>query len=253
VFSKTPSPLIDAFRDTPLQNLYHRAHNSEYYSRYRYWRSTLKPCHFDTPKGTITLDIPAGAWLADQADKGHEPQLTALLLQLGRDDVFFDVGAHVGYTTSVAQQTDIADSDIHAFEVDNYFSHVFHRNCGHDVQLNRGWVGESQGEGMVVLDEYAKTTSPPSVVKIDIEGAELTALKGMEWLIDVHQPAIYVEVHPDRIQNFGSDIGELFDLLWSHGYETLGIGHREEGGEWVEITRENVETVQSNSLVRCIQ
>jgi FkbM family methyltransferase len=57
----------------------------------------------------------------------------------------------------------------------------------------------------------------PSFVKIDVEGAELSVLKGLEATLSEHHPAIMLELHP-KWQPPGSSVDAVLGLLHSHGY-----------------------------------
>jgi hypothetical protein len=48
--------------------------------------------------------------------------------------------------------------------------------------------------GGLTLDSLLESLGPPNFVKIDIEGAELLALKGATRLLDEARPALYIEV-----------------------------------------------------------
>jgi len=54
---------------------------------------------------------------------------------------------------------------------------------------------------------------PPGFVKVDVDGAELDVLAGMQELLRVHRPVVFVEVH-------GADReGNCSAFLTSRGYE----------------------------------
>ncbi len=56
---------------------------------------------------------------------------------------------------------------------------------------------------VVSLDEFLLTKLKNlKFVKIDIEGAELLALKGMEKIIDKYKPVLLVEICPDYLKGF---------------------------------------------------
>jgi FkbM family methyltransferase len=69
----------------------------------------------------------------------------------------------------------------------------------------------------------------PTVIKIDIEGAELLALKGMNKLLsaDKKPRAIYLEVHPDFLNSFDTSTEEIFDYLKTFKYRITNKIHRE--------------------------
>ena len=70
----------------------------------------------------------------------------------------------------------------------------------------------------------------PTVVKIDIEGAELLALKGMKQLLSgTSKPRlIYLEVHPDFLGSFRTSKEELFDYLKNFSYKITEQIEREQ-------------------------
>ncbi len=63
------------------------------------------------------------------------------------------------------------------------------------------------------LDTFARTLQPGSIdfIKIDIEGAEIMALKGMTDILATIKPTMMIEVSENH--------GEVFRLLDSHSYQ----------------------------------
>ena len=61
----------------------------------------------------------------------------------------------------------------------------------------------------------------PDVVKIDIEGAEILALQGMQELLSSDAPprTLFVEIHPDYLLGFDSSAEEVENLLKTFGYQ----------------------------------
>ncbi|GAA5128580.1 FkbM family methyltransferase [Luteolibacter yonseiensis] len=72
-----------------------------------------------------------------------------------------------------------------------------------------------------VWDEWIQsrtTTERTSIMKMDIEGAEMKALKGMKnWLVE-NKPAIVVEANDENLDRFGSTRKELEQFLLELGY-----------------------------------
>jgi FkbM family methyltransferase len=90
---------------------------------------------------------------------------------------------------------------------------------------------ESQDKGMytftkmekvscqvVALEEHLSDLERLDFVKIDIEGAELFALKGMKKLLDKFQPMILIELCAPFMKGFGYTTADLVNLMKSHGY-----------------------------------
>jgi FkbM family methyltransferase len=70
----------------------------------------------------------------------------------------------------------------------------------------------------LTLDRYMLDSGRiPSLIKIDVEGAELLVLQGSEGLLSKHHPKLIVGVHPYWMPPSHS-VRQIFDLLNRHGY-----------------------------------
>jgi len=60
----------------------------------------------------------------------------------------------------------------------------------------------------------------PTLVKIDIEGAEILALRGMNKLLSSKDAPryLFIELHPDFLKGFRSSIEECVTIIESFGY-----------------------------------
>jgi FkbM family methyltransferase len=82
----------------------------------------------------------------------------------------------------------------------------------------------------VTLDELAADRpAPVALIKIDVQGAETLVLHGARRLIDVHRPAIFVEVDEPSLARSGSSAAELLDLIIARGYVAHRLGRRGPG------------------------
>jgi len=70
------------------------------------------------------------------------------------------------------------------------------------------------------IDDYAATHTAPTIITMDVEGAEFEVLKGAEQTILDHKPVIFISVHPE-FMFAGFDTYEADMHLWlrQHGYE----------------------------------
>lgn len=59
---------------------------------------------------------------------------------------------------------------------------------------------------------------PVSCIKLDIEGAELAALRGGERTVQLHRPALAVEVHPVQLRQAGVPVTELWSWFREAAY-----------------------------------
>lgn len=150
---------------------------------------------------------------------------------LRRGDTFYEVGAHIGFLSLGAARLVGAEGEVVAFEPDpdnaRRIEEHLRRNSvlhAHVVpqavwssagrlrferasplsSRNTGSVQEDPGASQnpdaieveaVALDDYVRGHRPPSLIKIDVEGAELHVLKGAESLISERRPLVLCEVH----------------------------------------------------------
>ena len=50
-------------------------------------------------------------------------------------------------------------------------------------------------------------------VKIDIEGAEFNAIKGMKKMLEVNKPIIILSIHPDKMISYKNKPEEIYHFL----------------------------------------
>jgi FkbM family methyltransferase len=154
-----------------------------------------------------------------------------------------DVGADKGYNTLLAAKRVGAQGTVHAFEPKasaraqierNLHINGYHNVIIHDVGLfdeekyltfegSRLADVSSPGDGgvhCVPFDTFAlqHPFGRLGFVKIDVEGAELNVLKGMQRALARDKPDLLVEVHPDQMRSFGFSVGDLIRFLSDTGY-----------------------------------
>ncbi len=75
-------------------------------------------------------------------------------------------------------------------------------------------------EGVRLDDEMDRLGTTPTVVKIDVEGAELDVLRGAPRLLARH-PAVFLELHLDALRRQGDDPAAVLRLLSDAGYQVF--------------------------------
>jgi FkbM family methyltransferase len=193
----------------------------------------------------------------------HEPPVTIELARRARNArVFADVGAHVAYYSCIAGTVNDR-LRLFVFEMNQDMIPVIERNLrengrGDAVVVNRAvadrrrivrYAGSSREPGLrmrppdrvpgaehvlaetVSLDEFfGDAGTVPDLIKIDVEGAELEVLRGAREIIAQHHPAVFVEVHPKLLGDFGSSVDQVYSFLRKHGYVIQRyLGHRTDG------------------------
>ncbi|BBX04056.1 hypothetical protein MMOR_49920 [Mycolicibacterium moriokaense] len=183
-------------------------------------------------------------------EHGGETEYTAAMLEdLRDDDVLFDVGANIGMVALHAAKI----CRTVAFEPDPSIRRRLEVNAA--LNPDRTFAVEplaiSDSDGTVVLytdgddgnspslvhqrDETGSVSVStrsldslvaegrlphPTVIKLDIEGAEILALRGAKQLLtSPERPrALYIEVHDTYLPGFGSSADEVHALLKEFGY-----------------------------------
>jgi hypothetical protein len=205
------------------------------YSRAEEIRRGVEPATFSTPAGSFTIAVFDTWRLLGQINAGgrYEPVLMEELCnRLSEDSVYYDVGSRWGAFTSLAKVADVPPPQIHGFEASlDAFGLLASNHSGEGIYLTHGFVGDHDVD--IRLEEYAEPHDPPSVMKIDIEGAELRALKGASRILESEDVTLFVEVHPQHIREFGGHQDELFGLLADAGFSlSVCLENREVGYEW---------------------
>jgi FkbM family methyltransferase len=179
-----------------------------------------------------------------------EPEVQrALADHLRAGATFYDVGAHRGFFTVIGARLVGATGRVYAFEpvaeaagalranvAANAFAHVEVREQAVSdavgtavlrVQPELAWAalvdraqaaapGDDVSVETVTIDAaVARGAQPPDVVKLDIEGAEPAALRGMSDTLREHGPAVICEFH--------DTFAECFEILATAGYATVDL------------------------------
>jgi FkbM family methyltransferase len=184
---------------------------------------------------------------------------------LGEDNVFWDVGANVGYFTLVAATALNNRGQIVAFEpgqnayarlVDNLALNPYRNNTTYPVA-----VADREGEAVlhvagdiadssaslypagqtqagqevcrtVALDHFRREEqlSPPDLIKLDVEGAELAVLQGAKDLISQTPPLFLMEMEEKNLRAAGASKAAIQDFLTRYGYRAAHLRK----GRWYE-------------------
>ncbi|HVF56470.1 MAG TPA: FkbM family methyltransferase [Pyrinomonadaceae bacterium] len=83
---------------------------------------------------------------------------------------------------------------------------------------------------VVALDEFLPRVEKLSLIKCDIEGAELLAFRGAERMIDAHLPSVICEINPWFLEGFGIKLEELTTFFFDKGYELYHYRRGDGGG-----------------------
>ena len=177
---------------------------------------------------------------------------------LNKDDICFDIGAHSGVWTVPLSKL-VPSGHVYAIEALPYYATVLRstlRLLGRKnvTVLNRAAMDVKRSveivwrdasgqrltglthvrgteetasdtvtvEGLVLDDLVQGINSRVRFMKLDIEGAELSALRGATQLIDAHQPIIFTELNDEWCRRYGSRAADVFTFFSECNY----LGHQ---------------------------
>lgn len=108
-----------------------------------------------------------------------------------------------------------------------------------DVPARHGVVRTRCRVRIAPADALALNISGRLVVKLDIEGFEVRALRGMTQLIETHRPLILTEVNPEMLAHAGTSPAALAEMLRAWGYSPYAYDARWRplGGWGLRLTR----------------
>jgi len=172
-----------------------------------------------------------------------------------RGGVLVDVGAHHGLMSVMFCLAAPANRAV-GFEPSPPLADVAKRlaglnRLGDRMRVHTDLVGEKPGvvrtwldehhfirvdappEGQAAVDTPVRTldeicaTLVPTVVKIDVEGAELEVLRGAAETLRKHRPVILLEIHLNEMEARGDDPREIGRILAPLGYRwETSLGQR---------------------------
>lgn len=180
---------------------------------------------------------------------------------LNKGGTFFDIGANIGYLTMLGASLVGTEGKVHCFEpVPKYFDYISDNiklNPDFNIVANNFALGEKRetaklnvakvsnmGTNSMVdgfldsaliedtlsvqverFDNYIKEHQGlcPSFIKIDVEGFEISVLKGMKEFFQEHKkklPPILVEITPRIYNKQNRNIAELEEFMFNFGYRS---------------------------------
>jgi FkbM family methyltransferase len=169
----------------------------------------------------------------------------------GRGSTVLDLGSNVGFYTLLAAELVASSGRVYAFEPVQRNIEFLRRHIALNKMTNvtviQAAVCESTGRrrfqfhksaamghlsdagqtevSTVTLDDFVfKWGASPNAIKIDVEGAELSVLKGAREMLSQHRPALLLATHSRSLRD------QCLDLIAEHGYLVRAIGSNDPEG-----------------------
>lgn len=202
--------------------------------------------------GTLELEVPSWdtvirPWLVEHSD--WEPLVRNALEAVAKPGyVAIDIGAHVGIFTLALSRLVGERGRVVAVEADPVNARFLRRNVAacpcnnvlvlpvaasdHNgiVQLSRSTednTGDSRTFEMPTAGQVLEVpcaalddiiAGPVHLVKIDLQGTDHIAMRGMSRILRVHRPSIVAEFWPAAIRDYGDDPEQVLSWFRELGY-----------------------------------
>ena len=182
-------------------------------------------------------------------------------------DVFYDIGANVGFFSIIAAKLVGEGGKVYAFEPGSENAKSIRYNGElnnfNQIEVIEKAVSNTSGTGEFLLAKYSgghalatadappdlagKVTvdlvsiddliasgqiEPPNFVKIDVEGAELDVLKGMTQTIKTYQPSVIYEVDDGDRAAYERKYQELANFFESFNYQVTQTENSYDTIDW---------------------
>ena len=93
----------------------------------------------------------------------------------------------------------------------------------------------------ITIDDYCRSTGiQPTIMKMDIEGAEVLAIPGATETLRTCRPIVFLSLHPDRVDPFGGKAEDVVKHIESLGYTSrrVAVDHEEHWVFWIPDGRQ---------------
>jgi FkbM family methyltransferase len=173
----------------------------------------------------------------------EQEQTELMVRSLQQGQTFFDIGANAGYYTILGSRLVGVSGRVVAFEPSIRNLHYLYRHvevnrtgnvdvfsggCAEKMSLELFSQGDNCATGRLRKDDDENAGAPvpvisidlfvqrtgivPDVIKIDVEGAELSVLKGAQAVLRSSKPLVFLSIHSDKLRE------ECLELLSGLGY-----------------------------------
>jgi len=241
--------------------LLHRAINFHQQIQYYYDGGIVK---LDVSGNHIQLKCPRnkyrylGKYEGSFQSFNEYPVLQDIIQESEPTDTFYDIGSNIGLYTcfvgNVSQEvvafepyepnTNYTSENMQINDIDGRVYQKALSNTQGEVEMalpskrageSRPAIKSNWNESydtvtvdMVNGDDFVSTEMIPlpDVIKIDVEGAELKVLEGLENTLQQACPIVYCETHPERLPDYEGSVQQIHEFFDGLGFETETVHQR---------------------------
>ena len=198
------------------------------------------------------------------------------------DSVVIDIGANIGYYTLIAAKK-ASEGHVHSFEpvTFNYdalqkniklnnLKNITANNAGISTKegLDMYYISSKENIGMsglkpaenfsgkmeekttLTLDNYVAINNLTKIdfIKIDIEGNELNALRGMQNVLQKNHPVLFIELLNEHLTKFDTTVKDVYGYLSLFNYKGYTISKENNLNPVTDNTEDRMIIFSTNEL-----
>jgi len=196
----------------------------------------------------LVNDSHISRWVEEKGSLQHDYEtLPQILAEIQPGDTVIDVGAFIGDTTASFLERVGSEGEVFAYEPNMDAWECLRRNCpkAHCLPYALGVAGPSdavflelvpsenagarhlrkfgfdkeKGDSVQVASLDSDNLKRCDLIKIDVEGMELSVLRGAEQTINRFHPKLVIEINEAALARQGSSAEEISHWLSKHGYK----------------------------------
>lgn len=198
----------------------------------------------------------------------EQPVQEAIVSLVKRGNVCYDIGANLGFVSVLLGRLVGETGKVYAFEPVPRNASIIERNAKHNrlanIEVSRIALSSTDGTADLLLAQHAggavlksvgvpppdlagsmavetaaldtlverQRLRAPDFIKLDVEGAEMDVLRGMERVLRKWRPVLVVEIDDALKQNCEDKLAECRTFLHDLGYGTRLIPNAYKDGTW---------------------
>jgi FkbM family methyltransferase len=214
------------------------------------------------------LRVDAGRYTQRFSSGNYErPVQEALAMQVRRGDVCYDIGANLGFFSVLLGRLTGPAGSVYAFEPVAGNASIIERNARlnrlPNIEVLRVALCAVDGQEVLLLADHVggavlktagappdlagsltvetarldtlverRRIKPPNIVKIDVEGAEMHVLQGMEGVLRQWAPIVVVELDDETALACERKVSMCRTFLHDRGYHSKLLPHAYPDGPW---------------------
>lgn len=200
-------------------------------------------------------------------EKQDEYEISLMRKHIKKNDVVLDIGANIGFYAELLSSIVGENGKVHCFEPDVTNFHHLTNRCKNlnNIQINNKAVSDKTeilkiytskklnvdhrtykpdeydqeiDISAIAIDEYLNNNTTVNFIKIDIQGFEMSAVRGMTKTLQSPNLKMLSEFWPYGMRKAGTSVLEYYQFLKQYNFHIYLI----ENNKLVELTEEKVKT-----------